>query len=117
MSTTERKYPAPMVNPEIKPFFDAAAQGTLMLKKCGACGQTHHYPRAICPFCASERTEWITASGRGTIYSYSVMRRAPGPYAIGYRTLGEGVAMMTNNVDCDLHAHPIRQHGRGGFKP
>ena len=47
-------------------FFDAAAQGTLMLKKCGACGQAHHYPRAICPFCASDRTEWITAAGRGT---------------------------------------------------
>ena len=39
MTTAERKYPAPGVNPEIKPFFDAAAQGTLMLKKCAACGQ------------------------------------------------------------------------------
>src|SRR2546425_8017119 len=109
MSTTERKYPAPMVNPEIKPFFDAAAQGTLMLKKCGACGQTHHYPRAICPFCASERTEWITASGRGTIYSYSVMRRVPGPYPIRYLTLAESVTMMTHIVHSDIHPLPIGQ--------
>src|SRR5438552_1262512 len=117
MATTERKYGAPMVNPEIKPFFDAAAQGTLMLKKCGACGQTHHYPRAICPFCMSEGTEWITASGRGTIYSYSVMRRVPVPYAIGYVTLEEGVTMMTNIVDCNLDAIRIGQRARVVFKP
>src|SRR2546425_12961253 len=102
MSTTERKYPAPMVNPEIKPFFDAAARGTLMLKKCAACGQAHHYPRAICPFCASDRTEWITASGRGTIYSYSVMRRGPGPDAVAYVKLGGGGTVVSNIVDCGL---------------
>src|SRR3989442_16004993 len=98
MSTTERKYPAPMVNPEIKPFFDAAARGTLMLKKCAACGQAHHYPRAICPFCASDRTEWITASGRGTIYSYSVMRRGPGPHPIPQANLEGGAPLRTNNA-------------------
>jgi len=96
MATTERKYPAPSVNPEIKPFFDAAAQGTLMLKKCAACSQSHFYPRAICPYCSSDRTEWITASGRGTIYSYSVMRRVPVPYAIAYVTLEEGVFKPTD---------------------
>src|SRR5437879_4093083 len=117
MTTTERKYPAPAVNPEIKPFFDAASKGTLMLKKCGACGQAHHYPRAICPFCASDRTEWIAASGRGTIYSYSVMRRVPVPYAIGYVTLEEGVTMMTNIVDCDLDAIRIGQRVKVVFKP
>ena len=86
-------------------------------RPAGACGQTHHYPRAICPFCASERTEWITASGRGTIYSYSVMRRVPVPYAIGYVTLEEGVTMMTNIVDCDLDAIRIGQRVRVVFKP
>jgi uncharacterized OB-fold protein len=114
MTTTERKYPAPALNPEIKPFFDAATEGKLALKKCGACGQAHHYPRAICPFCASDRTEWITASGRGTIYSYSVMRRVPVPYAIGYVTLEEGVTMMTNIVDCDLDAIRIGQRVKVG---
>src|SRR2546425_13178974 len=113
MSTTERKYPAPMVNPEIKPFFDAAAQGTLMLKKCGACGQTHHYPRAICPFCASERTEWITASGRGTIYSYSIMRRGAGSHADCYVEPGGRGGKMDNHVHCGPGAHPVRQALQG----
>src|SRR5262249_58686704 len=96
MTTTERKYPAPALNPEIKPFFDAASQGTLVLKKCGACGQAHHYPRAICPFCASDRTEWITASGRGTIYSYSVMRRGAVPDGVSFRAIAGGRALVTN---------------------
>src|SRR2546430_9903578 len=117
MSTTERKYPAPMVNPEIKPFFDAAAQGTLMLKKCAACGQAHHYPRAICPFCASDRTEWITASGRGTIYSYSVMRRAAVPSAIGYGAPEGGQPLMTTIGARDLDPRRIRLPVGVGLKP
>jgi hypothetical protein len=117
MSTPARKIPAPQVNPEIQPFFDAAAQGRLMIKRCAACGQTHHYPRALCPFCASERTEWVPASGRGTIYSYSVMRRVPVPYAIAYVTLEEGVTMMTNIVDCDLDGLRIGQSVKLTFKP
>jgi len=117
MSTPARKIPAPQVNPEIQPFFDAAAQGRLMIKRCAACGQTHHYPRALCPFCASERTEWVLASGRGTIYSYSVMRRVPVPYAIAYVTLEEGVTMMTNILDCDLDGLHIGQPVKVTFKP
>jgi uncharacterized OB-fold protein len=117
MAPADRKYPAPAVNPEIKPFFDAAAQGNLMLKKCAACGQSHFYPRAICPYCASDRTEWVTSSGRGTIYSYSVMRRVPVPYAIAYVTLEEGVTMMTNIVDCDLDAIRVGHRVKVVFKP
>ena len=57
----------------------------------------------IChPLCGSDATEWQPVSGPGTIYSYSVMRRAEVPYAIAYVTLNEGVTMMTNLVDCDF---------------
>ena len=98
----ERKYPAPEPNPETKRFWEAAAQGQLLVKKCLSCGEIHYYPRALCPFCGSDRTDWQTASGRGTVYSWSVMRRAETPYAIAYVTLDEGVTMMTNIVDCDF---------------
>ena len=100
-----------------QPFFDAAAQGRLTIKRCAGCRQFHHYPRTLCPFCGSDRTEWVTASGRGTIYSFSVMRRVPVPYAIAYVTLEEGVTMMTNIVDCDLDALRIGQTVRVVFKP
>ena len=117
MATAERKIPAPQPNPETKAFWDGAAQGKLLLKKCLACNQVHYYPRAICPFCGSDRTEWQQASGRGSIYSWSVMRRAEAPYAIAYVTLEEGVTMMTNIVDCDLDGIRIGQRVRVVFMP
>ena len=84
--TKERKLPAPAVSAETQAYWDAAAKGKLLVRKCTSCGQAHHYPRTICPFCSSDKTEWIEASGKGTIYSYSVMRRAPVPYAMAYVT-------------------------------
>jgi uncharacterized OB-fold protein len=117
MSEAARKIPAPQLNPEIKPFFDAAAQGKLLVKRCTACGERHHYPRAICPFCGSDKTEWQDASGRGTIYSYSVMRRASPPYALAYVTLDEGPTIMTNLVDCDFDKLRIGQKVRVVFTP
>ena len=78
------KIPSPPVNPESKAFFDAAREGKLLLAKCSACKALHYYPRAVCPFCASEKIQWVEAKGKGTLYSYSVMRRAPVPYAMAY---------------------------------
>ena len=117
MATKERTIPAPQPSPETQAYFDAASQGTLVIKKCTACGQVHHYPRALCPFCGSDRTEWTPVSGRGTVYSYSVMRRASPPYAIAYVTLAEGPTMMTNIVDCDLDQIRIGQVVTVVFKP
>ena len=116
MMSEVRKIAAPLVNPEVKPFFDAAAQGKLLLKHCAACGKLHFYPRTICPHCFSDRTEWQEAKGTGTIYSYSVMRHGA-PYVIAYVTLDEGVTMLTNIVDCDLEAVRIGQKVRVVFKP
>lgn len=113
----ERQIPAPPTNPEVQPFFDAAATGKLVIKRCLACGERHHYPRAMCPHCGSDRTEWQDASGRGTIYAYSVLRRATPPYTIAYVTLDEGPTMMTNLVDCDVDALRIGQAVRVVFKP
>ena len=106
-----------MNHPESQPFFDAAREGRLLLKLCTDCNRLHHYPRAVCPFCASPRTEWIDAAGRGVIYSYSVMRRVEPPYAIAYVTLEEGVTVLTNLVDCDLDRLRIGDPVRVVFKP
>src|SRR6266511_5896705 len=117
MAGQERRIPAPEANPETRPFWEAAGRGRLLIKTCASCGQPHYYPRSICPFCGSDATEWLQASGRGTIYSYSVMRRVPVPYALAYVTLDEGVTMMTHLVDCDLDAIRIGQRVHVVFKP
>jgi uncharacterized protein len=106
-----------MSNAENQAFFDAAREGRLLLKRCLACEALHYYPRAVCPFCASPRTEWLEARGRGTIYSYSVMRRVQTPYAIAYVTLEEGVTVLTGLVDCDFDRLRIGDAVRAVFKP
>jgi uncharacterized OB-fold protein len=113
----ERKIPAPEIDPETKPYWDAAAEGRLLIKRCDACGAAHHYPRSLCPFCFSDRTRFEEASGKGRIYTFSVMRRSPtGPFAIGYVTLAEGPAMLTNFVGCDFDALAIGQPVRVTFR-
>jgi uncharacterized OB-fold protein len=113
-----RKIPAPAVNPENKAYFDAAAQGKLLVKHCTACGEFHHYPRALCPHCFSDKTEWRDAKGAGTVYTCSVLRRGvPEPYCIAYVTLEEGVSMLTNIVDCDLDTVKIGMKVKVTFKP
>ena len=109
MSNAERTYPQPSINIESQPYWDAAAEQRLMLKRCRSCNDVHYYPRSICPICFSPDTEWLQASGKGTIYSFSVMRRAPVPYAIAYVTLEEGITMMTNIVECDFDQLSIGQ--------
>ena len=109
MQSQDRKLQAPQPNPETEAFWKAAGDGKLMIGKCLACGEVHYYPRAICPFCGSDRVAWRNASGQGTIYTFSVMRRAKEPYAIAYVTLAEGPTMMTNIVDCDFDALRIGQ--------
>lgn len=113
----ERKIMSPVPFPETVAYWDAAARGKLLLKFCSACGEYHFYPRVFCPFCFSDRTEWREASGRGTIYSFSVTRRAEVPYAIAYVTLAEGPTMLSNIVDCDLDAIRIGQAVTVLFKP
>ena len=112
-----RKIPAPAVSIESKPFWDAAEQGKFLIKRCNACGEPHWYPRALCPFCFSDDTVWEESPGEGVIYTYSTMHRSPtGPYAIGYVTLNEGPAVLTNFVDCDLSKLAIGQKVKVKFQ-
>ena len=113
----DRALHAPLVTPENKPFFDGTARGVLMIKFCDACQCFHHYPRALCPHCFSDRTRWQEARGTGRIYTFSVLRLGtPTPFALAYVELDEGPRMLTNLVDCDLDqlqiGLPVRMVGK-----
>ena len=95
--------------PETAAFWQAAANGKLMLKRCSDCGKTHWYPRAICPMCSSTKLEWIEASGNGTLYAFSPARRADPPYTLAYVTLAEGPIMMTNIIEAEPEALHLGQ--------
>ncbi len=109
MSTPQKTYVDPPATVEAERFWAATAQGQLLIGRCNACEQVHYYPRSLCPNCFSGDVDWVPASGKGTIYSYSVMRRAPVPYAIAYVTLAEGVTVLTNLVGCDFETLAIGQ--------
>jgi len=64
----ERAITSPVPFPETEPYWAAAKQGKLLLKRCAACGAYHFYPRKLCPFCFCADTEWREATGEGTIY-------------------------------------------------
>jgi uncharacterized OB-fold protein len=109
MSKKERVIPAPIPTGETRAFWEAAKEGRFVTRRCNDCGQFHWYPRTFCPFCFSAATEWQQLSGKGIIYSYSVMRRAPEQYAVAFVTLEEGPTMLTNLVDCDFDRLAIGQ--------
>ena len=112
MDGNERTIPAPIRSPDNQRFWDAAREHRLLIKQCKACGKVHFYPRSLCPFCFSERTEWVEAAGTGVLYAYTVMRRADPPYVIAFVTLEEGVSIMTNVVDADPERLRIGQRMR-----
>ncbi|KJK23450.1 DNA-binding protein [Burkholderiaceae bacterium 16] len=119
MSTpyTPQVLTSPEQSPENAEFWAAASEGRLLVRHCERCEKPHWYPRTLCPFCMGE-TYWKAASGRGTIYSYSVTRRAgPTQFCMAYVTLEEGVTMMTRIVDCDLDTVRIGQKVQVTFTP
>ena len=111
------RIPAPRVLPETQAYWSAANEGRLLIKRCRACGECHHYPRDICPHCLSADTEWLTASGAGTLYSFSTMGHNETAYTLAFIALDEGVTMMSNLVDCDPALVKIGHRVRVVFKP
>lgn len=94
---------APQANADSRPYWDGAREGRLMLPHCGACGHRFFMPRYQCPKCWSNDLKWAQASGRGTVHSFSIVRRAalPAfadrvPYVLALIDLAEGPRMMSH---------------------
>ena len=112
-----RRIPAPRALPESLAYWQAADAGRLLVKRCTACGEHHHYPRDVCPFCWSDATEWLEAAGTGTVYSHSTMGQGDAAYTLAYVRLDEGPVLMTNLVGADPAAWAVGQRVRVVFKP
>jgi uncharacterized protein len=93
----------PNVTHELKPFFDAARNHQLAVQKCEVCG-TLRFPAApLCLACDSDQASWVTVSGRGQVFSFTVMHRAyhPAikvPYTLAVIELNEGVKITSNVI-------------------
>ncbi|WP_171114662.1 MULTISPECIES: OB-fold domain-containing protein [Streptomyces] len=99
------RYDVPEADAFTRTYWDAAAHGRLLVRRCWACGRAHHYPREFCPYCWSEDVTWEEASGRATLYTWSVVHRNDlppfgerTPYVAAVVDLAEGPRMMTEIV-------------------
>ncbi|MFF0625887.1 Zn-ribbon domain-containing OB-fold protein [Streptomyces sp. NPDC004296] len=121
------RFDLPEVDAFTRPYWAAAAEGRLLLRRCRAegCGAVHHYPREFCPHCWSEDVTWEPATGRATLYTWSVVHRNDlppfgdrVPYVAAVVELAEGPRMMTEVTDCaesDLRiGMPLAVHFRTG---
>ncbi|MFA7554597.1 MAG: zinc ribbon domain-containing protein [Spongiibacteraceae bacterium] len=115
MSTTKQKIALPESNSDTKTYWDSAAQGVLLIKRCKSCDQTYFYPRPLCPFCMSDDTEWLKTAGKGTVYSYTFAKRGPNFQIPALITLDEGPAMMSAIVNCELADVNIGQRVKVSF--
>lgn len=109
--------PLPTITELNAPFWQAARQDKLVMQRCKACREFVWCPRPACVECGSDELEWEELSGRGTVYSFTIIRQATGrgakvfekeiPYAIAWVDLVEGPRFYTNIVECAVDAIEI----------
>jgi uncharacterized OB-fold protein len=97
----------PGITPLTQPYWDGARRHQLLLQRCGACGYVWHPPLPRCPECHSANVDWIPASGRGRLYTYTVVYHATHaamadkvPYISALVQLDEGPRVLTNLRSC-----------------
>ena len=114
----------PVPDLETQPFWDACREGRLLLRRCRACGAISSYPRPFCPRCWSDDVDWFDATGRGALYTWSVVRRNDlppfrdrVPYVVAVVELDEGPRMMTDLVDVAVEDVAIGMPVEVTFRP
>jgi uncharacterized OB-fold protein len=96
-----------------EPFWDSLRQHDVRVQRCLGCSAYRYHPKEKCSHCASREAEWSPISGRGLVYTFTVIRRAPTaaytlevPYPIAHVTMQEGFRMIASVAGMaidDLH--------------
>ena len=97
--------PVPTIDSNTRSFWEGCKAHELRLPRCKQCKELFFPPQAVCPHCLSSDLDWVTGSGKGKVYSMTVIHQngSPGfkdetPYVMAYVELDEGVQMLTNVV-------------------
>lgn len=108
----EPRRPLPEVTELTAPFWQAAREGRLVMQRCRACREYVWCPRPACMECGGRELDWQEISGRGAVYSFTVIRQLAGrgarafekdiPYVIAWVDLEEGPRFFTNIVQCPV---------------
>ena len=113
----EIKKPLPEITPVNQPFWDAAKEGKLIMQRCKDCQSWIWCPRPICVECNSDKLEWTPLTGRGKIFSFTVIREVVGrelrgfapdiPYVTAWIDLDEGPRICSNVIGCPIESVKI----------
>jgi uncharacterized OB-fold protein len=95
----------PKVNPIDQAYWQGATAGKLLLQKCKDCGKVQFFPRPACTDCFSGNLDWVEASGRGKVHTFTWVRvprspafREEAPICYINVMLDEGVIMESRLV-------------------
>lgn len=99
--------PRPVITHLNRGFWDGCAAGELRIQRCTRCGRWQHPPRGRCSACLAADVRFEATSGRGTVFSFTIVHHAfrPGlatPYLLALVELAEQdcVRLTTNIVGC-----------------
>lgn len=97
----------PLPNPSAlsAPHWQGCREGKLRVQRCRECDGFVFIPEPVCSHCFADALEWVESSGRGTLYSFTVVHRPPRPsfavpYVVAIVELEEGWHMLSNLIDC-----------------
>lgn len=102
--------PTMRMNPALsQAFWDATKRHEVVIPHCKTCNRFHFYPREQCPYCMSDKLEWVKVSGEGRLYAYTVVYQPMSPafnndvpYINCVIELNEGVRLPSNLVDVNV---------------
>lgn len=102
MSTDMEAWPQPYRLLDAEPYWTALDEERLTFQRCADCADAIWPAHSICPHCSGRSLRWEDSAGRGTVWSFSTIMRAPtpvfagiAPYTVGFVALGEGYQLFT----------------------
>lgn len=110
---SELSFPYPIPEYGTEPYWAACNEERLVMQRCHACGKFRWHPAPLCIFCTHSGYDWAPLSGRGRVYTWTVITHpvhpaavARVPYVVVEVELEEqrNLRMVSNLVDCDADA-------------
>jgi uncharacterized OB-fold protein len=108
--TYAKPLPAPHNAALTTPFWEATKRHELVMPRCKTCSNLFFYPRELCPHCLCADLEWVPVSGKGRVYSFTVVHQPAHPsfledvpHVFAIIQLDEGVRLTSNIVGCSIN--------------
>ena len=75
-------FPSPIPDFDAEEFWAGCNRGELLMQRCAECKKFRWLPRPMCSSCNSLAREWVKMSGRGKVYSWTIITHPVHPAAV-----------------------------------